>query len=160
VACAFRNVANGFSRAFVSVYGHNSNTLILCKANIEHLRYMCALFLFYEAVFGLKINHTGSELVYVGNVNNVDGLASILGCVVSLPSKYFGLPWGSPFKAKSIWDGVIEKIEHRLAGQKRMYLSKDGRITLTKSTLFNLPTYFMSHFPLPPGLANCIENLQ
>jgi hypothetical protein len=34
------------------------------------------------------------------------------GCgVSSLPLKYLGLPLGASFKAKSIWDGVIEKIE-------------------------------------------------
>jgi len=40
-----------------------------------------------------------------------------------------------------------------------MYLSKGGRVTLIKSTLSNLPTYFMSLFPLPTGVANHIEKL-
>jgi hypothetical protein len=33
-------------------------------------------------------------------------------------------------------------------------------ITLIKSTIFNLPTYFMSIFPLLVSVANCIEKLQ
>jgi hypothetical protein len=42
-------------------------------------------------------------MVPVGNVENLDGLAGILGCgVSSLPSKYLGLPLGAYFKAKSI----------------------------------------------------------
>jgi hypothetical protein len=57
-------------------------------------------------------------------------------------------------------DGIIEKIERCLAGWKRLYLSKGGRITLIKSTLSNLPTYFMSLFPLPTSVANRIEKLQ
>lgn len=40
-----------------------------------------------------------------------------------------------------------------------MYLSKDERITLIKSTLPNLPTYFMSLFFLPVGVANRIGKL-
>jgi len=44
------------------------------------------------------------------------------------------------FKANSIWDGVIEKIEYYLVRWKGMYLSKGERITLIKSTLSNLPT--------------------
>jgi len=32
--------------------------------------------------------------------------------------------------------------------------------TLTKSTLANLPTYYMSLFPLLASVANCIEKLQ
>jgi hypothetical protein len=34
--------------------------------------------------------------------------------------KYLGLPLRISFKAKSIWDGIIEKIEHCLAGWKRI----------------------------------------
>ncbi|KAG6732890.1 hypothetical protein I3842_01G199300 [Carya illinoinensis] len=41
-----------------------------------------------------------------------------------------------------------------------MYLSKGGRITLIKSTLSNLPTYFLSLFPLPVGVAARIKKLQ
>lgn len=66
------------------------------------------------------------------------------------------------FKAKSNWDGIIEKIKRHLASWKwlYLYLSKGGRITLIKSTLPNLPTYFMSLFPFPTGLAIHIEKLQ
>jgi hypothetical protein len=40
---------------------------------------------------------------------------SILGCrVSSLPMKYLGLPLGALFKAKTIWDDIIEKVERRL----------------------------------------------
>jgi hypothetical protein len=55
---------------------------------------------------------------------------------------------GASFKAKSIWDDIIEKVERCLAGCKWLYLSKGGRVTLIKSTLSNLPTYSMSLFPL------------
>jgi hypothetical protein len=35
-----------------------------------------------------------------------------------------------------------------------------GRVTLIKSTLSNLPTYFLSLFPIPVGVANRLEKLQ
>jgi len=41
-----------------------------------------------------------------------------------------------------------------------MYLSKGGKVTLIKSTLSNLPTYFLSLFPIPIRVANRIEKLQ
>jgi hypothetical protein len=100
----------------------------------------------------LKLNLAKSKLVPVGNVDNVDGLAEILGCgVSSLPLKYLGLPFGASYKVKHIWNNIIEKIEWRLASWKRMYLSIGGRVTLIKSTLSNLPAYFMSLFSLPLG---------
>jgi hypothetical protein len=34
---------------------------------------------------------------------------------------YVGFPLGAPFKDKFIWDTIIEKVERRLAGWKRLY---------------------------------------
>jgi hypothetical protein len=107
----------------------------------------------------LKINLANSELVPVGNVNNVDTLVSTLGCgVSSLP-----LSWsfvGSLYKAKSFRDSVIEKIERHLAIWKMSYLSKGGSITLIKRTFSNLPKYLLCLFPLLVGVANYIDKLQ
>jgi hypothetical protein len=136
------------------------DTLVFCAANPDHLCFLRVLFLSFEAVSGLKINLAKSVLVPVGDVDNMDELAGIMGCgVSSLPLKYLGLSLGAPFKAKSIWDDVVGKIERRLASWKRMYLSKGGIVTLIKSTLSNLPTYFLSLFPSPSSVASRIEKL-
>ena len=74
--------------------------------------------------------------------------------------KYLGLPLGAKFKDKTIWNPILEKMERRLTGWKRLYLSKRGRVTLNKSTLSNLPTYFLSLFPIPASVANRIKKLQ
>jgi hypothetical protein len=104
---------------------------------------------------------TKSVLVPVGVADNAGEFASILGCgTASLPLKYLGLPLGASFKAKSIWDEVVEKIDHRLASWKRLYLSKGGRVTLIKITLSNLPTYFVSLFPIPASVVKHIEKIQ
>ena len=54
----------------------------------------------------------------------------------------------------------MEKIERKLAGWKKMYLSKGGRLTLLKSTLSSLLTFFLSLFTIPTHVANKIERLQ
>ena len=74
--------------------------------------------------------------------------------------KYLGLPLGAKFKDKTIWNLILEKMERRLVGWKRLYLSKGGRVTLIKNTISNLPTYFLSLFPIPTSVANRIEKLQ
>ena len=51
-------------------------------------------------------------------------------------------------------------MERQLAGWKKRYLSKGGRITLIKSTLSSLPTYFLSLFLIPARLTNRLEKLQ
>jgi hypothetical protein len=137
------------------------DTLIFCGADSEQAWYLRGVFIWFQAISGLKINLSKSELVPVGQVTNVPELAGILGCrVASLPLTYLGLPLGASFKSKDIWVGVVEKLERRLAGWKRLYLSKGGRVTLIKSTLSSIPTYFLSLFPIPMSIARRIEKLQ
>ena len=111
--------------------------------------------IWFEAVSGLKVNLDKSGLVAVGAVHNMDLLVAVLGCKQgSLLMKYLGLPLREKFKDKSIWNPILEKMERKLAGWKKLYLSKRSRVTLIKSTLSNLPTYFLSLFPIPAYVAN------
>ena len=106
-------------------------------------------------MLGLKVNLGKSELVVVGAVHNFELLVAVLGCKQgSLPMKYLGLPLGEKFKDKTIWNPILEKMERKLAGWKKLYLSKGGRVALIKSTLSNIPTYFLSLFPIPASVAN------
>jgi hypothetical protein len=137
------------------------DTLNFYKDNPDQLAYLRGIFLLFEAASGLKVNLAKSVLIPMGNVQQVYYLASILGCeVASLPFEYLWLPLGAPNNASHIWDGILEKMEHRLAGWKRPLLSKRGRVTLIKCTLANIPTYYMSLFKIPVKVANRIEKLQ
>ena len=58
----------------------------------------------------------------MGNVPRIGELMEILGCKVSaLPMTYLWLPLGAKFNSTSIWDPILEKMERRLAGWKRLY---------------------------------------
>ena len=92
---------------------------------------------------------------------NMEELVEILGCRQPwLPLKYLGLPLGATHKEETIWNPMLEKMERRLAGWKMMYLSKGGKVTLIKSTLSNLPTFFLSLCPVLVKVANRMEKLQ
>ena len=41
-----------------------------------------------------------------------------------------------------------------------LYLYKGGKVTLIKSTLSSLPTYFLSILPIPRKVVNYMEKLQ
>ena len=91
----------------------------------------------------------------------MSSLAAILGCKESsLPITYLGLPLGATFKDVKVWDGVVTRIQRKLAGWKGKYLSKGGKLTLIRSTLSSIPTYFMSLHIMPTSMANKIERLQ
>ena len=112
----------------------------------------------FQAFTNLKANVRKSEIVPVREVGNIGALANILRCRVgSLPMKYLGMPLGTPYKTASIWNPILEKMEKKLSGWKRLYLSKGGRLKLLKSTLSSLPTYYLSLFTIPVAVADRLE---
>ena len=163
-------ISRQFSGFFVGNTASNSvmvshllfadDTLIFCDADPTQIANLRAILARFE-VSGLRINLGKSKLVPIGVVHNMDVLVGTLGCrQSSLPLKYLGLPLGAKFKELLIWNPILEKMERRLVGWKRLYLSKGGKVTLIKSTLSSLPTYFLSLLPLPGKVANHMEKLQ
>ena len=77
----------------------------------------------------------------------------------SLPMKYLGMPLGTPYKTAFVWNPILERMEKKLLGWKRLYLSKGGRLALLKSTLSSLPTYYLSLFVIPVAVADRLERI-
>ena len=69
------------------------------------------------------------------------------------------MPLETSFKTTPIWNPNLEKMEKKLIGWKRLYLSKGDRLTLLKSTLSSLPTYFLSLFTILKAMAARLENI-
>ena len=122
------------------------NTLIFCRPVKSNLGYLKCILLVFEAMSSLKVNLSKSVTIPIGEVPNVNVLAHFFGYRVEyLPSSYLGLPLSASYKCKAVWDPIIESFHKRLAMRKAKLLSKGGRLTLLKSTLWSLPIYFMSH---------------
>ena len=64
---------------------------------------------------------------------------------------YLDMPLGASYKSSSIWNLVLEKLEKHLAVWKKMYLSMGDHLTLLKSMLSSIPTYFLSLITIPTG---------
>ncbi|KAJ9686353.1 hypothetical protein PVL29_015315 [Vitis rotundifolia] len=137
------------------------DTIVFCEAKKDYLTYLSWILMWFEAASGLRINLEKSEVIPVGEVEDVAGLAAELGCKAGqLPSVYLGLPLGAPNKSSYMWDGVEERMKWKLALWKRQYISKGGRITLIKSTLASMPLYHLSLFRMPKVVARRLEKLQ
>ena len=65
-----------------------------------------------------------SKIVPTREVSNLYDLAGILQCRVdNLPMNNLGMPLGAQFKATSIWNPILEKMEKKLLSLKQLYLS-------------------------------------
>ena len=123
--------------------------------------YLSWILLYFEALSGLRIYLDKSAILPVGKVENLNQLASELGCRVgSLPSSYLGLPLGSKLNSSRVWEGIEEKFGRRLVAWKSQYISKGGRLMLIRSTLSNMPMYMLSLFRMPKSVKNRLEKIQ
>lgn len=97
----------------------------------------------------------------MGQASVVERCVEVLGCRHGfLPCTYLGMPLRVTFKNKAPWNPVVERVHKRLSGWKGMLLSKGGKMTMIKSVLASLPTYFMSLFVISSSMASEIEKCQ
>ena len=103
------------------------DTILFCDADVGQILHIRLLLLSFQAVISLKVNVHKSEMVPIGEVVNVHVLVEILGCRVgTLPMSHLGMLLGASHNSPSIWNPILEKIERKLAGWKKLYLSKGG----------------------------------
>ena len=108
---------------FTSLFA--DDTILFCDADVEQIFHVKLLLLCFQAVTGLKVNEQKSEMVPIGEVNDVHAMAEILGCKVgTLPMSYLGMPLGASHKSPSIWNPILENFERKLARWKKLYLSR------------------------------------
>ena len=137
------------------------DTILFCDADVEQIFHIRLLLLSFQAVTGLKVNVHKSEMVPIGEVDDVHALTEILDCRVGeLPMSYLSMPLGASHNSPSIWNSILEKFERKLARWKKLYLSRGGQLMLLKRMLSSLPTYFLSLFTIPTHVTNEIEKLQ
>uniref|UniRef100_A0A2N9I5R6 Reverse transcriptase domain-containing protein n=1 Tax=Fagus sylvatica TaxID=28930 RepID=A0A2N9I5R6_FAGSY len=157
----FRAGSNAVDGLCISHLLYADDTILFCDADPDKLLYVRMVLTCFEAVTGLRVNMAKSEMVPVGEVQNISELADSLCCHIGgLPLSYLGMPLGASYKAVAVWNPIIEKLERRLSGWQKLYLSKGGRLTLLKSTLSSLPTYFLSLFTIPISVMRRIEKMQ
>jgi hypothetical protein len=93
------------------------DTILFCDANLTQMLYIRMVLTCFKAATGLRVNMSKSEMVPVGEVQNISVLAESLCCHIGvLPLSYLGLPLGASYKATAIWNPILEKMERRLSG--------------------------------------------
>ncbi|XP_071708944.1 uncharacterized protein [Rutidosis leptorrhynchoides] len=130
-----------------------------CDINVINLIVILGCFF---AISGLKINLLKSSLFGVGiNQQEVIRLASMLGCDAgSFPCQFLGISVGQNMNRISSWDGILEKVKKNLSSWKANMISIRGRLTLVKSVLGSLGTYYLSSFIAPKKVIDKLESLR
>lgn len=82
-----------------------------------------------------NVNLSISGIVLVGDVGSMDELAYII-CyrIGSLLMNYLGMPLGSSFKTTTVWNPILEKMEHRLFRLEKIKIIpvKRGKVDATE----------------------------
>ncbi|RVW22630.1 DNA replication ATP-dependent helicase/nuclease DNA2 [Vitis vinifera] len=69
------------------------DTILFCEASKDQLTHLGWILAWFEVASGLRINLAKSELIPVGEIDNIEEMAVELGCRIgSFPVKYLGLP--------------------------------------------------------------------
>ncbi|KAI3824227.1 hypothetical protein L1987_05677 [Smallanthus sonchifolius] len=115
----------------------------------------------FYACSGLKINLGKSNLYGIGVSSlELEDMANLVGCKAdSLPFKYLGLTVGANMNRVSNWRPVYDIFEKRLSLWKASVLSIGGRVTLIRSVLESLPTYYLSLYKAPLKVIKDLEGL-
>ena len=97
-----------------------NDTLVFYEASHTHMIYLSWLLMWFETISSLKINLSKCEVIPFKGVENLEDLASVLGCKVgNFPTTYLGLPLGAPSNCLVVWDGVEDRFRRRLSMWKR-----------------------------------------
>ncbi|GKE62582.1 RNA-directed DNA polymerase, eukaryota, partial [Tanacetum coccineum] len=128
------------------------------RTNAHNL--ICMLRCFF-LISGLKINvHKSSVLGVSVSNDEVTNMASVIGfSVAKLPFKYLRVSVGCNMAKCANWSAIFQKFSSKLSFWKARLLSVGGRLSLIKSVLGNLPTYYMSIYKMPSYVQNKLESM-
>lgn len=74
----------------------------ICRARRDHIQALRVLLISFKAIAGLKVSLAKLEVVLMGNVPNMENMASTLGCKIShLPMKHLGFPFECSIKIET-----------------------------------------------------------
>jgi len=79
------------------------DTIVFCDDDCKQIVHLRCILIWFQAVSGLRVNLTKSSILPVGQVDNVQTLAGVLGSKIdSFPLNYLDLPLGAKFKEKAL----------------------------------------------------------
>ncbi|MFS8032494.1 putative RNA-directed DNA polymerase [Helianthus anomalus] len=116
----------------------------------------------FYLVSGLKINLAKCSIFGVGvGSDEVGEMANVFRCKAGrIPFKHLGLQIGANMNLLKSWKPVLQTFQNRLSIWKAKTLSVRGRVTLIKSVVNALPTYYFTLYKAPESVINALDRIR
>ncbi|GJT78359.1 putative RNA-directed DNA polymerase, eukaryota, reverse transcriptase zinc-binding domain protein [Tanacetum coccineum] len=152
----------GVDKVPISHLQFADNAIFIGQWSLPNARNLSRILTCFHLASGLKVNFNKSKLFGIGvHSNEVSYVANTIGCLPSqLPCIYLGLQIGANMSRCTNWCPLIENFHKRLSKWKCKTLSYGGRLTLIKSVLGGLGTYYFSSFKVPTTIINKLESIR
>lgn len=136
--------------------------MLFFKATTDSCNIIHYLLAQFDAHLGLKINTSKSQICFCPNtpVDIRQEMSASLGCSLS---NSIGIYLGNCLDGEEVrlnsFNRLVQAINNKLQGWTGRFLSKAGRITLIKSILASLSTYYLSHMHVTKTQARKCDTL-
>ena len=135
----------------ISHLQYADDVIFLGSWSLENTKNMIRILRCYELASGLKVNMSKSKIYGLGVQScELELVVRSFNCSIgSFPITYLGLPVGVSMVRETHWKPIIEKFRAKLSRWKASTLSFGGRLTLCKSVLGSLGSYYFSLYKAP-----------
>ncbi|GJS91277.1 putative RNA-directed DNA polymerase, eukaryota, reverse transcriptase zinc-binding domain protein [Tanacetum coccineum] len=133
----------------------------ILEGSIDNAKNLCRILRCFHLASDLKVNFLKSKLFGIGVLDvELNTFSYTLFCEpLKLPCMYLGLMIGTNMIKSNNWKPIIHKFHNHLTSWKAKYLLPRGRLTLLKSVLGALGTYYFSIFQALKCVFNYLEQL-
>ncbi|PWA90824.1 reverse transcriptase domain, Reverse transcriptase zinc-binding domain protein [Artemisia annua] len=146
----------------ISHFLYADDAILLGAWSATHMANTSRLLRCFHIATGLKVNLQKSIFFGINLPPEAITISTnTLNCQTgSFPITYLGLTVGSNMNLVNNWTPLIQTFENRLSLWKASTLSLGGRITLIRSVLDSLPSYFFSLYKAPVSVISKLESIR
>lgn len=136
--------------------------VLFFKANMETCNIVNNLLLRFASISGLKVNTNKSQVYF--SPNTPPRFRKLMSKILKCPySDTIGLYLGNTLDGENMkinsFKHLQSALSNKLQGWKGRFLSQAGRVTLIKSTLASISTYYLSHMHLTKTQAGKCDSI-
>ena len=146
-----RGLLEDFRPGGIMSLQYADDTILFVKAEESVLTNLKCVLMWYEQIFGMRINFHKSEIVPLNlEQSEAHRLAHILSCPLgSFSIKYLGVPLHYNKLSREDIQPLVDKILKKIGGWRGRLLSLAARAMIIKTYLASIPVYLLSFIKFP-----------